>query len=110
MIRAHAARVHLPRKSVPAFYAASNAAQLRKISTIAISRPRLSMSYGGASPARSNRCAPPATSAPVVFQYAPWLVYGEESFDHVERCAEMLRDDLMAVEFRNKSWFNERCR
>lgn len=46
----------------------------------------------------------------IVFQYAPWFVYGEESFDHVARCAQRLRDDLIAVEFRNKSWFNERTR
>lgn len=46
----------------------------------------------------------------IVFQFAPWLQYGEEGFDHIERCAERLRDDLLAVEFRNKSWFYQGTR
>lgn len=46
----------------------------------------------------------------IVFQFAPWMQYGAEHFDHIERCAERLRDDLLAVEFRNKSWLNERTR
>jgi uncharacterized protein YecE (DUF72 family) len=46
----------------------------------------------------------------IVFQYAPWFVYGDDSFDHVRRCAERLPDDLIAIEFRNKSWFSERTK
>jgi uncharacterized protein YecE (DUF72 family) len=46
----------------------------------------------------------------IVFQFAPWMQYAEEHFDHIARCAERLRDDLLAVEFRNKSWLNDRTR
>lgn len=46
----------------------------------------------------------------IVFQYAPWFVYGDDSFDHVRQCAQRLPDDVIAVEFRNKSWFGDRTR
>lgn len=46
----------------------------------------------------------------IVFQYPPWFAFGDDSFDHIARCAERLPGDLIAVEFRNKSWFNESCR
>lgn len=43
----------------------------------------------------------------IVFQYPPWFVYGEESFEHVAQCARRLPGDLVAVEFRHRSWFAE---
>src|SRR5204862_2128697 len=46
----------------------------------------------------------------IVFQCAPWFAFGDESLSHIARCAERLPDDLIAVEFRNKSWFGERTR
>ena len=46
----------------------------------------------------------------IVFQYPPWFMYGEESFEHVAQCAQRLPGDLIAVEFRHRSWFGERSR
>jgi uncharacterized protein YecE (DUF72 family) len=44
----------------------------------------------------------------VLFQYPPWFVHRHESLAHVERCARHMNGDRVAVEFRNKSWFDER--
>lgn len=46
----------------------------------------------------------------VLLQFAPWIVFGRESFAHIERCAHMLEGFRTAVEFRNKSWFGEKTR
>jgi uncharacterized protein YecE (DUF72 family) len=46
----------------------------------------------------------------VLLQFAPWFVFGRESFEHIVRCAEMLEGFRLAVEFRNKSWFGDRTR
>lgn len=46
----------------------------------------------------------------VLLQFAPWFVYGRESFAYLERCLEMLEGFRLAVEFRNKSWFGEKTR
>lgn len=46
----------------------------------------------------------------VLLQFAPWFVFGRESFAHIERCAQMLEGFRLAVEFRNASWFGERTR
>jgi uncharacterized protein YecE (DUF72 family) len=43
----------------------------------------------------------------VLFQFAPWFVYGRERLDHILACAEKLAGLRLAVEFRNKSWFGE---
>jgi uncharacterized protein YecE (DUF72 family) len=44
----------------------------------------------------------------VLLQFAPWFVFGRESFAHVEHCASKLEGLRLAVEFRNKSWFGEK--
>ncbi|HEU0200708.1 MAG TPA: DUF72 domain-containing protein [Burkholderiaceae bacterium] len=46
----------------------------------------------------------------VLLQYAPWFVFGRESFEFIEHCAHMLEGYRLAVEFRNKSWFGEKTR
>lgn len=42
------------------------------------------------------------------FQFAPWLAFHPENFAHIEECRRQLPDDLIAVEFRNGSWFTDR--
>ena len=44
------------------------------------------------------------------FQFAPWITSGGEPRKHVEDCATVMEGRLMAVEFRNKSWWTERNR
>ena len=44
----------------------------------------------------------------VLLQFAPWFVFGRESFEHILHCAAMLEGLRLAVEFRNKSWFGEK--
>jgi len=46
----------------------------------------------------------------VHFQFAPWITSGGEPRRLVEHCARVMGDVLMAVEFRNASWWNERNR
>ena len=41
----------------------------------------------------------------VQFQFAPWLTARARSFDHLQSCRRALPDVLLAVEFRNQSWF-----
>lgn len=42
----------------------------------------------------------------VLFQFAPWLICGDEGRAHVEECAERMHGYTVAVEFRNNSWLN----
>lgn len=42
----------------------------------------------------------------VHFQFAPWLLRNREGLAHVEHCVEKMPGHLLAVEFRNKSWFD----
>jgi uncharacterized protein YecE (DUF72 family) len=42
------------------------------------------------------------------FQFAPWITSGGEARQHVEHCVEVMQGRLMAVEFRNASWWTER--
>lgn len=44
----------------------------------------------------------------VLFQFAPWFVYGEESLAYLATLRGRLPDDCIAVEFRNSSWLNAR--
>ena len=44
----------------------------------------------------------------VHFQFAPWMMVGPPSRAHIEECRARLPDDLLSVEFRHQSWFNER--
>jgi uncharacterized protein YecE (DUF72 family) len=42
------------------------------------------------------------------FQFAPWVMFGRRGFAQVEACVERLRGYRVAVEFRHRSWFDER--
>jgi uncharacterized protein YecE (DUF72 family) len=42
----------------------------------------------------------------VHMQFAPWVAFHTESFDHIEYCRAMLAGFTVAVEFRNATWFN----
>jgi uncharacterized protein YecE (DUF72 family) len=42
----------------------------------------------------------------VHFQFAPWLLRNREGMAHVRHCVERMPDHLLAVEFRNRSWFD----
>lgn len=45
----------------------------------------------------------------VHFQFAPWLTSAPDGRAHVEHCADMMNGQhVMAVEFRNRSWFDEK--
>lgn len=39
------------------------------------------------------------------FQFAPWMAFHRESFAHIEACQNELPGLQLAVEFRNKTWF-----
>ena len=41
----------------------------------------------------------------VHFQFAPWLAFHPENFQHIQDCRQRLADFQLAVEFRNSSWF-----
>jgi uncharacterized protein YecE (DUF72 family) len=42
----------------------------------------------------------------VHFQFAPWVAFHPKSFDHIEHCRAMLAGFRLAIEFRNRSWFD----
>ena len=42
----------------------------------------------------------------VHMQFAPWVAFHPENFDHIEYCRAMLAGFKIAVEFRNKTWFD----
>lgn len=39
------------------------------------------------------------------FQFAPWVAFHRENFAHIDACMEELEGFQLAVEFRNKTWF-----
>ncbi len=41
----------------------------------------------------------------VHFQFAPWLLRNREGLAHVAHCVQQMPGHVLAVEFRNKSWF-----
>jgi len=41
----------------------------------------------------------------VHFQFAPWVAFHPESFDYIEHCRAMLAGFPLAIEFRNRTWF-----
>jgi uncharacterized protein YecE (DUF72 family) len=41
----------------------------------------------------------------VLFQFPPWFVYRSSNLDHILTCKSILGGYQLAVEFRNKSWF-----
>ena len=44
----------------------------------------------------------------VLFQFPQWFVIGRKSKDYIMECAERLKDFRVAVEFRHKTWLEER--
>jgi uncharacterized protein YecE (DUF72 family) len=40
------------------------------------------------------------------FQFAPWMLRNREGMAHVQECAAHMEGHLLAVEFRNRSWFD----
>ncbi len=42
----------------------------------------------------------------VHFQFAPWLLRNREGHAHVHECVDRMQGFVVAVEFRNKSWFD----
>ena len=42
----------------------------------------------------------------VHFQFAPWVAFHPKSFAYIEHCRAMLAGFRLAIEFRNKSWFD----
>lgn len=43
----------------------------------------------------------------VLFQFAPWVTAASEWRAHVEECVARMSDYLLAVEFRNQTWFGQ---
>jgi len=44
----------------------------------------------------------------VLFQFPQWFVIGRKSKDYILECAERLKDFRIAVEFRHRTWLEER--
>ena len=42
----------------------------------------------------------------VHMQFAPWVAFHPDTFDYLEHCRAMLAGFTVAVEFRNKTWFD----
>ena len=41
----------------------------------------------------------------VLFQFAPWVAFHPKNREHIDECQRRLDGYQLAVEFRNKSWF-----
>ena len=48
--------------------------------------------------------------AAVHFQFAPWVAFHSQNFEHIEHCQQQLAGYQLSVEFRNRSWFEGRHR
>jgi len=46
----------------------------------------------------------------VLFQFPPWFVYRPANLEHILACQRLLSGVPLAIEFRNKSWFEEKHR
>jgi uncharacterized protein YecE (DUF72 family) len=46
----------------------------------------------------------------VLFQFPPWFFYRRSNLAHIARCAEILEGYQIAVEFRNRTWFDDKHR
>ena len=44
----------------------------------------------------------------ILFQFPPWFTPKPENRAHLEECAERMQGYMLAVEFRNATWFGER--
>jgi hypothetical protein len=59
--------------------------------------------------AMEQSLAPPHKSGKlgtVLFQFAPWVPPGKGIYEHIEECKARLPDYQLAIEFRNKAWFD----
>jgi uncharacterized protein YecE (DUF72 family) len=41
----------------------------------------------------------------ILFQFAPWVAFHPKNREHIDECQQRLNGHQLAVEFRNKSWF-----
>jgi uncharacterized protein YecE (DUF72 family) len=48
--------------------------------------------------------------AAILLQFPPWMIYRPSNLEGVLRCAESLQPFPVAVEFRQRSWFDEKHR
>jgi uncharacterized protein YecE (DUF72 family) len=46
----------------------------------------------------------------VLFQFPPWFFYRRSNLAHIAHCAQVLDGYQIAVEFRNRTWFEDRHR
>jgi uncharacterized protein YecE (DUF72 family) len=46
----------------------------------------------------------------VLFQFPPWFFYRRSNLAHIAHCAQVLDGYPLAVEFRNRTWFEEKHR
>jgi uncharacterized protein YecE (DUF72 family) len=42
-----------------------------------------------------------------MFQFAPWVTRSDESLNRLATLSRELPDDVIAIEFRNRSWFGD---
>lgn len=42
----------------------------------------------------------------VHFQFPPWFRYSDANLEYIETCRELMPNDLLAVEFRHRSWLD----
>ena len=46
----------------------------------------------------------------VLFQFPPWFYYRRSNLAHIAHCAQVLDGYQIAVEFRNRTWFDDKHR
>jgi uncharacterized protein YecE (DUF72 family) len=46
----------------------------------------------------------------VLFQFPPWFYYRRSNLAHIAHCAQFLEGYQIAVEFRNRTWFDDKHR
>jgi len=46
----------------------------------------------------------------VLFQFPPWFFYRRSNLQHIAHCAQVLAGYQLAVEFRNRTWFDDKHR
>jgi uncharacterized protein YecE (DUF72 family) len=44
----------------------------------------------------------------ILFQFPPWFYYRRSNLEYLARCAQMLEGYQLAIEFRNRTWFDEK--
>ena len=46
----------------------------------------------------------------VLFQFPPWFYYRRSNLAHIAHCAQVLEGYQLAIEFRNRTWFEDKHR